>query len=251
MAFLGTILALLFIAALVATLAGLINPKWLKNPRNSGQHFTRKQILGYGLAISLLMLVLLCVVAVNDKVKVTTAINDPKPAITNDKADAEAVRLQQLSDRQAELAEEDRPHVAIPEVDYAMPVNKVALDGDAAIIRATGLPVVETEKVTNENGEPAINYYFSKSIATGLQLQLSREFIDVMWQFDSKDTAQSTEVFKQGERITRALLGGKDGIELYEKISKGLKLDEVMLDDGTVIKNARCGQSTCRYRVVR
>ena len=38
---------------------------------------------------------------------------------------------------------------------------------------------------------------------------------------------------------------------LYENISKGGKVDFLSLDDGTEIKNARCGANMCRYQVSR
>lgn len=167
-------------------------------------------------------------------------------------ADAEALRLQQqLQDRKAELEEEDKPHFEWPKVDYTQAVAKVDIKDDQAIIKAVGKPVAEQEKLTNENGEPATTYYFSKNVSSGLEITLSREFIDVAWQFNSKEPVKASAIFNDGQRITRALLGGKEGAALYENIAKGGKVDFLSLDDGTEIHNARCGAYACRYQVIR
>ncbi|HAV3439005.1 MULTISPECIES: hypothetical protein [Acinetobacter] len=167
-------------------------------------------------------------------------------------ADAKAKQLkQQFEDRKAELEEEDKPHFEWPKVDYTQPVAKVDLKNDQAIIKAVGKPIADQEKLTNENGEPATTYYFSKTNASGLEVTLSREFIDVAWQFNDKEPEKAAEFFNDGQRITRALLGGKEGAALYENIAKGGKVDFLSLDDGIEIHNARCGAYMCRYQVVR
>nr|WP_254627304.1 hypothetical protein [Acinetobacter lactucae] len=167
-------------------------------------------------------------------------------------ADQKAAEIrQQYEDRQTELEEEDKPHFDWPKVDYTQAVAKVDLNDDQAIIKAVGKPVVEQEKLTNENGEPATTYYFSKTITSGLEVTLSREFIDVIWQFNSKEPVKASAIFNDGQRITRALLGGKEGAALYENIAKGNKVDFLSLDDGTEIHNARCGAYACRYQVAR
>ncbi|MEN8338628.1 hypothetical protein ABFO74_11705 [Acinetobacter baumannii] len=167
-------------------------------------------------------------------------------------ADAQAKQLKQkFEDRKAELEEEDKPHFDWPKVDYTKAIAKVDIKDDQAIIKAVGTPVVEQEKLTNENGEPATTYYFSKNVSSGLEITLSREFIDVAWQFNSKEPVKASAIFNDGQRITRALLGGKEGAALYENISKGGKVDFLSLDDGTEIHNARCGAYMCRYQVVR
>lgn len=164
--------------------------------------------------------------------------------------DAAKIR-QQFEDRKAELGEEDKPHFDWPRVDYTKTVAKVDLSNDQGILKAVGKPVVEKEKTGNQNGEPATTYYFSKSLASGLDITLSRELIDVKWQFDSTDPAKASAIFEDGQRVTRALLGGKVGSDVYENIAKGLKYDEITTDDGIVIKNARCGAWACRYEVLR
>lgn len=167
-------------------------------------------------------------------------------------ADQKAAEIrQQYEDRQAELEEEDKPHFDWPKVDYTQAVAKVDIKDDQAIIKAVGEPVIEQEKLTNENGEPATTYYFSKNVSSGLEITLSREFIDVAWQFNSKEPVKASAIFNDGQRITRALLGGKEGAALYENIAKGGKVDFLSLDDGTEIHNARCGAYTCRYQVAR
>ncbi|HAV4499583.1 MULTISPECIES: hypothetical protein [Acinetobacter calcoaceticus/baumannii complex] len=167
-------------------------------------------------------------------------------------ADQKAAEIrQQYEDRQAELEEEDKPHFDWPKVDYTQAVAKVDIKDDQAIIKAVGEPVVEQEKLTNENGEPATTYYFSKNVSSGLEITLSREFIDVAWQFNSKEPVKASAIFNDGQLITRALLGGKEGAALYENIAKGGKVDFLSLDDGTEIHNARCGAYTCRYQVAR
>ncbi|MFX2243237.1 hypothetical protein V6356_13675 [Acinetobacter baumannii] len=149
------------------------------------------------------------------------------------------------------LAEEDKPHFDWPRVDYTKTVAKVDLSNDQAILSAVGKPVIEKEKTGNQNGEPATTYYFSKSLASGLDITLSRELINVKWQFDSTDPAKASAIFEDGQRVTRALLGGKVGSDVYENMAKGLKFSEIVTADGITLKNVRCGASICRYEVVR
>lgn len=149
------------------------------------------------------------------------------------------------------LADEDRPHFEVPEVDYTSPVAKVDLNNDKEIIASVGLPVVEKESGANQNGEPMTTYYFSDDLRNGLEMSLSREFVDVAWKYDQDKPEKASAVFEDGQRITRALLGGEAGAALYEKISKGGNAESFVMKDGTEVKNARCGQSMCRYQVVR
>ncbi|MDM1022091.1 hypothetical protein QSV37_17605 [Acinetobacter sp. VNK23] len=192
----------------------------------------------------------------DDKTKVTQHGNvieiSPIEEKTQAEIDGEAEqdRLNVEAQQQA-LADEDRPHFEWPKVDYTKAVAKVNLLNDKAILKATGKPIMDQENSTNQNGEPMVSYWFSKDLTNYLQIDLSREFIDVAWGFNAKDAAKATAAFEDGQRITRALLGGQDGSALYENIAKGGKIDELNLEDGTVIKNARCGQFMCRYQVVR
>lgn len=266
--------ALIFFVSIIATIVFLIKPD-LTAIKNRPA-LKRIRILIAGLAMSVISLALVGVFAPkvpkvdikklnveqysDDKVKVTE--EDGKiivsPVVKDKKEktqaeiddDAEAYKNKVIAQQQA-LAEEDKPHFEWPRVDYTKTVAKVNLDDDKAILKAVGKPVIEKEAIGNENGEPATTYYFSKSIASGLDITLSREFIDVKWQFDSKDPTEATATFEDGQRITRALLGGKVGSELYENMAKGLKYDEFTTDEGIVIKNARCGSYICRYEVLR
>ena len=150
-----------------------------------------------------------------------------------------------------ELKKDDKPQFEVPAVDYTSPIAKVDLKNDQEIIAAVGLPVIEKEKGSNQNGESMTTYYFSQDLSNGLELSLSREYVDVSWKYDSKDATKANAAFEAGQQITRALLGGKDGAALYEKISKGGNAESYALKDGTEIHNARCGQFMCRYQVVR
>lgn len=180
----------------------------------------------------------------------TACSNDSQQASDAAKANFDNKQTE-LEKNIAEQAEQDRPQIEVPAVDYTSPVAMVDLNNDAEIVASVGLPVVEKESATNQNGEPMTTYYFSDDLRNGLELSLSREFVDITWQYDSKDLAKSNAVFEAGQNITRALLGGKDGADLYEKITKGSKFESISLDDGTVIQNARCGASVCRYEVLR
>lgn len=151
----------------------------------------------------------------------------------------------------AAQAEQDRPQFDVPAVDYTTPVAKVNLHNDAEIIAAVGSPVVEKEDGANQNGEPMTTYYFSDDLRNSLELSLSREFIDVAWKYDQDNPEKAAAVFEDGQRISRALLGGKDGAALYENISKGGQVEMFSTENGTVIKNAWCGSSMCRYEVER
>lgn len=176
--------------------------------------------------------------------------NETQQATDNSKAEFEKKQAE-IEKNIAEQADQDRPQIELPAVDYTSPVAKVDLSNDQEIIAAVGLPVVEKESGANQNGEPMKTYYFSDDLRNGLELSLSREFVDVAWKYDASNTAKIAAVFDDGQRISRALLGGQDGAALYEKISKGGNAKSFVLKDGTEIKNARCGQSVCRYQVVR
>lgn len=167
-------------------------------------------------------------------------------------ADKKRLELQEQNKKQlAALANEDKPQFEVPAVDYTSPVAKVDLNNDEEIIASVGLPVVEKESGANQNGEPMTTYYFSDDLRNGLEMSLSREFVDVAWKYDVNNTQKTLAVFDDGQRISRALLGGEAGAALYEKISKGGNAESFVMKDGTEIKNARCGQSMCRYQVVR
>lgn len=183
------------------------------------------------------------VVSPNDKTK------HQKTQVEIDQ-DAKDYKQKVLAQQNA-LAEDDRPKFDWPPVNYTKAINKVDLHNDKAIIKAVGKPVVDQEEGANQNGEPMQSYWYSKNLASGLEVSLSREYIDIAWAFDAKDPENANAAFEDGQRITRALLGGQDGGALYENIAKGGKVDELHLEDGTVIKNARCGQTMCRYQVVR
>ena len=179
------------------------------------------------------------------------ACSDNNPQAT-DTAKAEFDKKQaEIEKNIAEQAEKDRPQFDVPAVDYTSPVAMVDLQNDKEIIAAVGLPVIEKEDGSNQNGEPMTTYYFSDDLRNGLELSLSREFIDVAWKYDQDKPEKAAGVFEDGQRISRALLGGQDGAALYEKISKGGNAESFLLKDGTEIKNARCGSSVCRYQIVR
>lgn len=176
----------------------------------------------------------------------------PSPPTEINAAEAEATEIRKkFEDRKAELEAADRPQFEAPKVDYTTPVTKINIMDDQAILKAISKPIIDTESATNEYGEPMTIYWFSNQLAYGLEISLSREFIDVVWQFDSKNLEKANEAFIDGQRITRALLGGKDGSSLYEKISTGAKIEQLFLEDGTEIKKARCGERICRYQVIR
>lgn len=179
--------------------------------------------------------------------------NNEKPVEkTQSEIDQDALDYREkVNKQQQELIDEDKPKMEVPAVDYTSPVAKVDLNNDQEIIAVVGLPVVEKENGTNQNGEPMTTYYFGDELRNGLEIGLSREFIDVVWKFDAKDSVKANASFEAGQKITRALLGGKDGAALYEKISKGGNAESYTLADGTEIKNARCGQFTCRYQLVK
>lgn len=179
------------------------------------------------------------------------ACSDNNPQST-DTAKAEFDKKQaEIEKSIAEQAEKDRPQFDVPAVDYTSPVAMVDLQNDKEIIAAVGLPVIEKEDGANQNGEPMTTYYFSDDLRNGLELSLSREFIDVAWKYDQDKPEKAAGVFEDGQRISRALLGGQDGAALYEKISKGGNAESFLLKDGTEIKNARCGSNVCRYQIAR
>lgn len=245
----SNIFFLLFIFSIFATIVFLIKPSL--TAFNSKPAFSRIKILLTGLVASLVSLALLGIFIpkINPEKPNTVIENTEK---SSDKTNKESENYKQkVLDQQQALAEEDKPHFEWPRVDYRKSVAKVDLNDDKAILKAVGKPVQDTESGADSNGEPMKSYWFSKQIAYGLQIDLSREQISVMWQFNDKDLGKATAAFEQGQQITRALLGGKAGSELYENIAKGLKYDQIITDDGTVIKNARCGAIICRYEIVR
>lgn len=179
------------------------------------------------------------------------ACSDNTPQ-TTDTAKAEFDKKQaEIEKSIAEQAEKDRPQFDVPAVDYTSPVAMVDLQNDKEIIAAVGLPVIEKEDGANQNGEPMTTYYFSDDLRNGLELSLSREFVDVVWKYDQDKPEKAAAVFEDGQRITRALMGGKVGGELYEKMVKGMKFEELQLDENLFVNKARCGESICRYQVLR
>lgn len=252
---------LIFLISVITTIALLIKPSWTTKGRTT--ILSRWKILLFGLVASFVSLAIIGVLSPKPKTINQTTQKQPetvqeqninqKPAEKpQTEKDADLIQTrQQFEDRKAELEEADKPHFEWPRVDYRKPVAKVDLNDDKAILKAVGKPVQDTESGADSNGEPMKSYWFSKQIAYGLQVDLSREQISVMWQFNDKDLGKATAAFEEGQQITRALLGGKAGSELYENIAKGLKYDQIITDDGTVIKNARCGAIICRYEIVR
>ncbi|MBF9260992.1 hypothetical protein I0P11_07545 [Acinetobacter baumannii] len=256
----ATLFTLIFFISLFFTIGLLIKPSL--TARGNNPALSRGKIALFGLTASIFSVALVGVFAPkveqkldveqfsDEQVQVTE--QNGKIVVSPKEADQKALELQkQLVERKAELAKEDQPHIKTPTVDYTKSVAKVNLKDDAKIIAAVGKPVVEKESGANQNGEPMTTYYFSDDLRNGLEISLSREYVDVAWNFNAKDKAKSDAAFSDGQKITRALLGGKDGGALYENIAKGGKVESLILEDGTEIKNARCGQLVCRYMVVR
>lgn len=218
--------------------------------RNGHPALSRFRIFVYGLAITLISLAL---------VGLSLPAKEQSLVKQNSKNEIEKVISEQetidfrkkIESQHQNISDEDRPLFKWPQVNYNESIAKVSLADNRTILKAVGKPIADKEEGTNQNGEPLQSYWFSKNLINYLKLDLSREFIDVAWAFDAKDPTKATAVFEDGQRITRALLGGQAGIALYEYIAKGGKLDELHLDDGTVIRNARCGQSMCRYQIQR
>ncbi|HAV5431508.1 TPA: hypothetical protein JI046_12935 [Acinetobacter baumannii] len=178
--------------------------------------------------------------------------NENQSIKSQEKIDKEAEQYKkEILKQQHELAESDKPQFDWPKVKYNQPVSKVDLHIDSEILKAVGKPIVDQEDSTKHKGEPSKTYWFSKDLSNYLQIDLSQEFIEVTWHFDSQNIDKSTATFEEGQKITRALLGNKTGGELYEHISEGLKYKELVLDEGIVVQNARCGQFVCRYRILR
>ncbi|WP_252152141.1 hypothetical protein [Acinetobacter venetianus] len=261
----------LLLISIITTIVLLIKPSF--TARNGKAAFSRGRIFLYGFTASVLSVAMIGVfapnvgseqldveqfsndktdVSLNDGVIVVSPNDESKHQKTQAEIDQDAKDYKQkVLAQQKALAEGDRPQFDWPPVNYTKAISKVDLHNDKAIIKAVRKPVVDQEDGANQNGEPMQSYWFSKDLASGLELSLSREYIDVAWNFNAKDQAKATEAFEDGLRITRALLGGRDGAALYENIAKGGKVEELLLEDGIVIKNARCGQFVCRYQVVR
>lgn len=243
---------ILFLITIVATIVFLFKPALTQF--NHRPALSRKTIGIGGTVLSLICLFIVGTLAppapkpVADEIKPMAEKADKTQAEID--KEAEEYR-QKIKAQQQALADEDQPQVEIPAVDYTSPVAKVDIHNDAEIVAAVGLPVVEKEKGSNQNGEPMTTYYFSQDLSNGLELSLSREYVDVAWKYNDKDQVKTNAVFESGQQITRALLGGKEGAALYESISTGGKVDFLSLDDGMEIKNARCGASMCRYQVSR
>lgn len=256
---------MIFLVSVIATIVLLVKPS-LSAVRGKSP-LSRGKITLYGVAVSLFSFAMIGVFAPpaeqGTKKSVQESLentNAPKAEIDQKTEDNKPPfeltddPKQNAANAQAhyeKLADEDRPQFEWPKVDYTKSVAKVSLHDDKAILKAVGKTIADQEDATNQNGEPMQSYYFSKDLANYLQVDLSREYIDVAWAFDAKDPAKATAVFEDGQRITRALLGGQAGSALYENIAKGGKVDELHLENGTVIKNARCGQSMCRYQIER
>ncbi|MCH7317961.1 hypothetical protein MMP64_08410 [Acinetobacter sp. ANC 5659] len=178
--------------------------------------------------------------------------NEKQSIKSQEKIDKEAEQYKkEILKQQQELADSDKPNFDWPKVNFSQSVPKVNINNDSEILKAVGKPIVDQEDSTKNNGESSKTYWFSKDLTSYLQIDLSQDFIDVTWHFDSENIDKSTATFKDGQKITRALLGSKTGGELYEHISEGMKYKELVLDDGVVVQNARCGQFVCRYKILR
>lgn len=257
----ATLFTLIFFILIFSTIGLVIKPSL--TARGNNPALSRGKIALFGLTGSILSFALIGVFAppkVEQKLdveqfsdeQVLVTEQDGKIVVSPKEVDQKALELQkQLVERKAELAKEDRPHITPPTVDYTKAVAKVNLKDDAKIIAAVGKPVVEKESGANQNGEPMTTYYFSDDLRNGLEISLSREFVDVAWKFNAKDKAKSNAAFNDGQRITRALLGGEIGGALYTSIIKGSDIDAMSFEDGTEVNHARCGESVCRYQVVR
>lgn len=253
--FLGLISGLFFWVMLFA----LWKPHLFKTTKRPAGHFSRLEIFAFsffGFVVSLILGISLAKPinpnnAASPPVPVDASATPKPDESTSDEPVKELTPAEEFAQNRADYDERDKPHFDFPPVDYNQAIAKVDLTSDRAILNALGKPVVEKEKGSNSNGEPMVTYWFDKRPIYGVSIELSREFIDVAWQFHAEDKAASTQSFNDGQRITRALLGGKSGSDLYENIAKGLKYDELSLDDGTVIQNARCGSFICRYRILR
>lgn len=254
----------LFLVSSLITIILLIKPSL--TALQGKPPLTRGRISLYGIITSLVFFILVGIYAPqieHKEEKVTPAVSHPIESTPSIKQQPKVEKSQAEIDQEAKdyrkkieaqhqaLANADKPQLEAPPVDYTKAVAKIDLRNDQAILKAVGKPVVEKESISNENGEPATIYYFSKNLVNGLDITLSREFIDINWRFDVNDKEKSAVAFNDGQQITRALLGGKVGSELYEKISKGEKFDQLILEDGIEIRKARCGAIICRYQVVR
>ncbi|WP_227558894.1 hypothetical protein [Acinetobacter calcoaceticus] len=257
-------LFILFLVSIITTIILLIKPSW--TALQGKPALTRGKISIYGISASIISILLIGIFAPpveqeNKKNAQKPIEKTSEPTVKKLQPTVEKTQLEieqeaedfreKIAAQHQELANADRPHFEWPKVDYTKAVAKVGLHDDKAIVKAVGKKVADQEDATNQNGEPMQSYYFSKDLTNYLQLDLSREYIDIAWAFDAKDPVKATAVFEDGQRITRALLGGQAGSALYENIAKGGKIDELHLEDGTVIKNARCGQSMCRYQIER
>lgn len=271
--FLANLFVLLFVISIVITIILLIKPSL--TALRGKPALSRGKISLYGIIAIITSFILVGIFAPpiehkEEKVnqdrpakKVLPAVSQPiestqsieqQPKIEKPQAeiDQEAKDYREkIKAQHQELANEDKPHIETPAVDYTKAIAKIDLNNDKAILKAVGKAVVDKESISNENGEPATTYYFSQNLVNGLDITLSREFIDINWRFDAKDKEKAAAAFNDGQQITRALLGGKEGSALYEKISKGEKFEQLILEDGTEVKKARCGQFICRYQVVR
>lgn len=128
--------------------------------------------------------------------------------------------------------------------------NKFNLKDDIAILETINKPIVYQLNATNIYGQKLTTYYFSTDLKNSIDITLSRYTIYFSLSFDKNNIYSFNQVFKDGEDISKSLLGD-DGQILFKKISKGDKFKEIFLNNGAVIKNARCDNSSCHYSILR
>lgn len=128
--------------------------------------------------------------------------------------------------------------------------NKFNFKDDAAILDAINKPIVHQLNATNIYGKKLTTYYFSTDLKNSVDITLSHNTILISLNFDKNNINSFNQVFKDGEDISKKLLGN-DGQILFNKIFEGDKFKEIFLNNGAAIKNARCDNSSCHYSILR
>lgn len=104
--------------------------------------------------------------------------------------------------------------------------KKFNFKDDAAILDAITKPIFYQLNATNIYGEKLTTYYFSTDLKNSVDITLSHNTILISLNFDQDNINSFNQVFKDGEDISKKLLGN-DGQILFKKIFKGDKFKEI------------------------
>jgi hypothetical protein len=134
---------------------------------------------------------------------------------------------------------------------YTHAVFAGSVKSDSFVLGLVGQKPVEVEDVSASYGMPTKIYYFSPVLSAGLDVQLNKQTVEVSWSFGrTEEVKENQKGERQATNIAKGLLGDKAVELLISPMLKRMAISQITIN-GITVKNAKCGQITCRYTVVR